>query len=158
MSAVRPGRGTHANLHPECDSVELASKMYYPVAHRMAMGDEDLQQELMVSVLDSVGTRRISDGAKIIGRMMDQRKAYKSGYLAADKYGNSIDNGCAKRRKGVSFIPYDASAEWSIRKSLNQADLAIYFTNYRSPEETALFNIGYERFLGDLDVVERRYW
>ncbi len=86
------------------------------------------------------------------------RKAYKSGYLAADKYGNSVDNGCAKRRKGVTLIPYDSSAEWSIRKSLNQADLVIFFTNYRSPEETALFNIGYERFLDDLDVGERAYW
>ena len=149
MSAVRPG---------DTNRVHQAVAEYYPIAQRMAWGDHDLQQELILSVINSVGTRKISDQGLIINRMVLQRKMYWQGYLVADRYGKSIDNGCVRRREDVTLIPYDATEETDADQSVRHPDFAIYFTNYRNPEETALFNVGYERFLRDLDVEERDYW
>ena len=93
MSAVRPGGANHANPHAGSNGVALAVAEYYPIAQRMACGDWDLQQELMLSVIDSVGTRNIPDRGLIINRMILQRKMYRQGYLFADRFGKSIDNG-----------------------------------------------------------------
>ncbi len=156
MSAVRPGVAHRVNPHAGRNGVAVAVAEYYPIARKMAWGDDDLQQELMLSVMDSVGTRKIPDKGLIINRMVLQRKMYWQGYLFADRFGKSIDNGCASRREGVTIIPYESAAGTDTGQS--DPDFAIYFTDYRNPEETALFNVGYERFLDDLTVVERGFW
>lgn len=121
----------------------------------MAHGDEDLRQELLISVMDSVDNRSIYDEGLIVARMLLQRKMYKTGYRMADKYGRSIDNGFSGNREGVTILPYDTTDETD---GIVGADMALYFTDPMDPEETALFNIGYERFLQCLDDRERRYW
>ncbi len=146
------------NQYKKQDRIAEAVETYYPLAQRIAQGDSDLQQELMLSVLDSVGTRNLSDRGRIIGRMLDQRKAYKSGYLTVDRYGNSIDNGCYKRRQNVTRLSFNDTYEKFIRHQIISVNLAIYFTNPRNPEETALFNVDYERFLAHLTPKERGYW
>ncbi|OGG45721.1 MAG: hypothetical protein A3F84_18405 [Candidatus Handelsmanbacteria bacterium RIFCSPLOWO2_12_FULL_64_10] len=130
---------------------------YYLIAQKMSWGDDDLQQELILSVINSIGVRKILDQGLIINRMVLQRKMYRVGYLFADRFGKSIDNGCAKRKEEVTLIPYD-SGETDTCQSARHPDFAVYFTDYRNPEETALFNVGYERFLNDLTVEERGFW
>ena len=44
----------------------------------MAHGDDDLQQELAMSVMNTVGNRKIYDEGLIIARMVLQRKKLKS--------------------------------------------------------------------------------
>ncbi len=146
MSAVRPG---------EANPIHLAVEEYYPIAQKMAWGDDDLRQELILSVINSVGVRKIHDQGLIINRMVLQRKMYQVGYLFADKFGRSIDNGCARRREDVTLVPY---GETDTGQSGWHPDFAVYFTDYRNPEETALFNVSYERFLRDLTVAERGFW
>jgi len=148
MSVVRPG---------DADRVHQAVAEYYPIAQKMAWGDDDLRQELILSVINSVGNRKIRDQGLIINRMVLQRKMYRVGYLFADRFGRSIDNGCARRREDVTLIPYD-SGETDTGQSVRHPDFAVYFTDYRNPEETALFNVSYERFLDDLTVAERGFW
>jgi hypothetical protein len=161
MSAVRPGGPVCRVKHGtdrDADCIKEAVKEYYPIAHKMAWGDDDLQQELILSVINSVGVRKITDQGLIINRMVLQRKMYRVGYLFADRFGRSIDNGCARRREDVTLIPYDSVGEADTEKSARHPDFAVYFTDYRNPEETALFNVSYERFLRDLDVTERAFW
>jgi hypothetical protein len=149
MSAVRAA---------DADRIKEAVEEYYPIAHKMAWGDDDLQQELILSVINSVGVRKIRDQGLIINRMVLQRKMYRVGYLFADRFGRSIDNGCARRREDVTLIPYDSTGETDDGWTARHPDFAVYFTDYRDPEETALFNVSYERFLQDLTAGERAFW
>jgi hypothetical protein len=142
----------------DANRVHQAVAEYYPIAQKMAWGDDDSRQELLLSVITSVGARKIRDQGLIINRMVLQRKMYRVGYRFADRFGRSIDNGCAKRREDVALIPYDSTGETDDGWSARHPDFAIYFTDYRNPEETALFNVGYERFLQDLDGKERAFW
>lgn len=138
-------------------TVEEAVRKYYPVARTMAHGDDDLQQELAMSIMDTVGNRRIYDEGLIINRMILQRKMYKTGYLMVDRSGSSIDRGHPRNRQGVTIFPYDTTNERGNSDTI-ETDLALYFTNYRCPEETALFNTDYGKFLDSLSVLERAYW
>jgi len=131
---------------------------YYPIAQKMAHGDEDLQQELILSVMNTVGKRKIYNEGLIINRMILQRKMYKTGYLMVDRNGSSIDRGHIRNRKDVTVFPYDTARERDSRKEIIDADFALYFSDYRSPEETALFNADYPKFLDSLSVRERAYW
>lgn len=148
MSAVRA----------EPNGVALAVAEYYPIAKKMAWGDDDLQQELLMSVMDTVGNRKIYDAGLIINRMVLQRKMYKTGYLMVDRNGSSIDRGHVRNRQDVTIWPYDTANERVSRDAIVETDLALYFTDYRSPEETALFNTDYGKFLNCLSVRERAYW
>lgn len=138
-------------------TVEEAVNKYYPVARKMAHSDDDLQQELLMSIMDTVGNRRIYDEGLIINRMVLQRKMYKTGYLMVDRNGSSIDRGHPRNRQDVTIFPYDTANERG-NNEIIETDLALYFTNYRCPEETALFNADYSKFLGSLSVLERAYW
>ena len=151
MSTVSLGFQTQ-----DANRVHEAVAEYYPIAQKMAWGDDDLRQELLLSVIDSVGTRKIPDKGLIINRMVLQRKMYWQGYRFADRFGKSIDNGCARRREGITVIPYESAEETGVSQNVKYPDFAFYFQ--RSPEAIALFNVGYERFLGDLDVAERAFW
>ena len=131
---------------------------YYPVAQTMAHGDKDLQQELVLSVMDSVGNRKIYDEGLIINRMVLQRKMYKTGYLMVDRNGSSIDRGHPRNRKGVTIWPYDTARERGSRDEIVDTDFALYFSDYENPEVTALFNADYDKFLDSLTVRERAYW
>tara|TARA_B100001971_G_C18182606_1_gene533706 strand:- start:453 stop:947 length:495 start_codon:yes stop_codon:yes gene_type:complete len=124
----------------------------------MAHGDKDLQQELMLSVMNTVGNRKIYDQGLIINRMVLQRKMYKTGYLMVDRNGSSIDRGHVRNRKDVTVFPYDTTRERGRRDEIVAADFALYFSDYRNPEETALFNTDYSKFLNNLTVRERAYW
>ena len=75
-----------------------------------------------------------------------------------EKYGRSIDNGHIRNRKDVTVFPYDTARERGSRDEIIDANLALYFSDYRSPEETALFNADYTKFLGSLTVREQAYW
>ena len=124
----------------------------------MAHGDKDLQQELVLSVMDTVGNRKIHDEGLIINRMVLQRKMYKTGYLMVDKYGSSIDNGHTRIRENVKIFPYNSIEETDSKNEIVNANFSLYFCDYRSPEETALFNIDYSKFINELTVRERRFW
>jgi hypothetical protein len=138
--------------------VALAVAKYYPIAQKMSWGDDDLQQELLMSIMDTVGNRGICDEGLIINRMVLQRRMYRTGYLMVDRNGSSIDRGHPRNRQGVTVWPYDTTNERGSRDAIVETDLALYFTDYRSPEETALFNADYGKFLGCLTVRERAYW
>lgn len=124
----------------------------------MAHGDEDLRQELLLSVMDSVDNRSIYDEGLLVARMILQRRMFKTGYLMVDRNGSSIDRGHPRNRQNVTIFPYDTAWERCSRDEIIETDLAFYFTNYKSPEETALFNADYSKFLDSLSVRERAYW
>ena len=111
-----------------------------------------------MSVMDTVGNRKIRDQGLIINRMILQRKMFKTGYLMVDRNGSSIDRGHPRNRKHVTIFPYDTTRERDRRDEMIEADLSLFFTDYQSPEETALFNVDYDRFLACLTLTERAYW
>ena len=124
----------------------------------MAYGDEDLQQELLFSIVNTVGNRKIYDEGLIINRMVLQRKMYKTGYLMVDRNGSSIDRGHVRNREKVTIFPYDTTRERGSRDEIVDADFSLYFSDYKSPEATALFNTDYDKFLNSLTVLERSFW
>ena len=110
---------------------------YYPIAQTMAHGDKDLQQELVLSVMDTVGKRKIYDEGLIINRMVLQRKMYKTGYQMVDKYGSSIDNGHVRNRKDVTVFPYDTARERGSRDEIIDIPAVSEFNSIAENTETA---------------------
>jgi len=123
----------------------------------MACRDEDLQQELLFSIINTVGNRKIYDEGLIINRMVLQRKMYKTDYLMVDRNGSSIDKGHVRNRENVTIFPYDTTRERGNRDEIVDTDFSLYFSDYRSPEENALFNVDYRKFLDSLSVLERNF-
>ena len=122
--------------------------MYSP---KLLLRDMD-HNILFLNMLDVIGSWRLHYPLEPC------RKMYKTGYLMVDRNGSSIDRGHVRNRKDVTIFSYDTARERGSRDEIVAADLALYFSDYENPEETALFNTDYSKFVDNLTVRERAYW
>ncbi len=127
----------------EMDMVREAVAEFYPIAQNMAQGDDDLQQELALSILESLD-RGFESRGLIIHQMKFQRDRYRSclGGRQGTSCGRSIDNGDLRFRRGVQRVSIE--------------DLVLRSRD--NPETTALFNISFERFKRDLSEDESTWF
>jgi len=124
----------------------LPLEAYIPYCESLSQGDEDLRQELFLAAWTTMRNGHTYP-ARVIHSMQMARIKYRRGW------GRSIDNGNPWRRpKWGSLTPmrYDED-------QLKDPVLVSYCRAADNPEETALFNIGFERFENALSPLERRY-
>lgn len=133
-------------------TIEEAVDRYYPVAQKMARGDDDLQQELILWVIDNLVYRDDFNEKYILQRMHLQIKAYKRGYLKLSGYGRSIDLGDPTGRKH-NYTHIDSLEKYGVQDI--EAGLEMYFRT--SPEQEALFRVDYGKLVASLTDMEKRY-
>ena len=75
--------------------IEAIVEKYYPIARKLSRGDEDLQQELILWVIEHLVRKNDVNEKYIIQRMRLQVRSYQRGYLMMHGYGKSIDRGDA---------------------------------------------------------------
>ena len=138
-------------------TIEEAVEKYYPVAQKMAKGDDDLQQELMLWVIDHLCHKNDVNERYIIQRMHLHVKAYKRGYLMLNGYGRSIDHGDPTGRPhNYTLVDYVEMNEYC-GSNVIEADLDMMYARNSNPERGAQFRCDYEKFLASLTPKERKY-
>ena len=140
---------------------ERAVNIWYPLCERLSRGDPDLLQELLITLLDLPTYDRINDAFVVIV-LKTRRKMYWRGYRWADRYGWSVDNGAKTRREDVTIRPYDTVDEFSYnafrKDEIIEWELSRVRGDFDDPEEIALFNVSYARFVCSLNSKERGYF
>ena len=136
--------------------MEKAVRCYYPIAQSMAKGDDDLQQELMLWVIDHLVYKQDVNEQYILQRMNLQVKAYNRGYRIVDGAGTSVDRGDPTGRKQhYALVPYDCMDGYC--PDILNGDLEMMYARHPSPEREALFHVDYEKFIASLTDLEKRY-
>ena len=139
---------------------EKAVNIWYPLCERLSRGDPDLLQELLITLLDLPKYDRIND-AFVVAVLKTRRKMYWRGYLWADRYGSSVDNGAKTRRKDVTIQHYDAAEEFSgktfRKEEIIEWELRQIMWDAPNPEKVALFKVSYAHFIHSLNPKERGY-
>ena len=118
----------------------------------MSRRDEDLEQELALCLCQSLLAGE-ENKRFIVQDMIRRREKYRNGYLFADKYGWSVDRGAKDRREGMERIDCEDALEFRSEASLVAVCAAV-----RSPEDEALFNVGYDRLVASLSDDETALW
>ena len=140
---------------------EGAVEAWYPLCTRLSLGDPDLRQELLITLLDLPTYDQVND-AFVVTVLKTRRKMYWRGYLWADRYGWSVDNGATTRRRDVTIRPYDTVDEFphnGFRKDeVIEWELSRVRGGFEDPEVVALFNVSYARFVRSLNSKERGYF
>ena len=113
-----------------------------PIAHYMADGDEDLEQEMLLKACQVV-----QDGPADVPRLIYFMGLRRLEYWAGRGNGKSVDNGERRNRQDVLIVPYEHFDQTAITSR----------TEAGFPDEAALARIGCERFLDSLTPKERGY-
>ena len=115
---------------------------WYPMADRLSEKDEDLRQELLVEILDTINTHDYVTDELMYRRMLYKRKHYFRGD------GTSIDTGSDRRKLPITLFPYTS-----------EIDQYVDFTHSTLPlDEVAVENVCMERLREDLTDEERFYF
>lgn len=123
----------------------------------MAHGDEDLQQELILWVIEHLVFKEDIEEEYIPQRMQIHIKAYKRSFLMVNGLGKSVDYGDPTGRKqNYLIVDYDGMDEYC-GNDIIAGELEKMFPRQPNTEKEALFQVDYERFLETLTEQERTY-
>ena len=114
-----------------------------PIAHNMAEGDEDLEQELLLTAC-----LRAQDGNTDVPRLIYFMLLRRLEYRAGRGNGKSVDNGEKRNRQDVQVTHDPAVLDLAVESHYERAH----------PDDTAIFRAGISRFLESLTSKELTYW